>query len=155
MTDVTTDRSHRSLFGRISGGVTRATGSSYGFLIALAAVVVWAASGPIFGFSSSWQLIINTSTTIVTFLMVFVIQHAQNKDTLAIHLKLNELIASNSGANNRLVDIEEASAEELAVIKKFYGRLAVRMGTAANVRASHSLDEANASGVRSSGANAG
>jgi low affinity Fe/Cu permease len=138
----------RSLFGHISSSVTRATGSSYGFLVAFALVVIWAATGPMFGFSSSWQLIINTSTTIVTFLMVFVIQHAQNKDTLAIHLKLNELIASNAGANNRLVDIEEVSPEELAVIKKFYGRLAIRVETAANVRAAHSLDEANASGVR-------
>jgi low affinity Fe/Cu permease len=138
MTDST--RSHRSFFGRISSGVTRATGSSYGFLVAFVLVVLWAATGPLFGFSSSWQLIINTSTTIVTFLMVFVIQHAQNKDTLAIHLKLNELISSNSSANNRLVDVEEASPEELAVIKKFYGRLAIRVETATNVRASHSLD---------------
>ena len=147
MTNVPHARCQRSLFARISGGVTRATGSSYGFLVALSLVLLWATTGPIFGFSSSWQLIINTSTTIVTFLMVFVIQHAQNKDTLAIHLKLNELIASSTGANNRLVDIEEASPEELAVIKKFYGKLAIRIESATNVRASHSLDEANASGL--------
>jgi low affinity Fe/Cu permease len=148
MTDNTTARTRRSVFGHISSSVTRATGSSYGFLVALSVVLAWAACGPLFGFSSSWQLIINTGTTIITFLMVFVIQHAQNKDTLAIHLKLNELIASNSGANNRLVDIEEASPEELAVIKKFYGKLAVRVETASNVRASHSLDEASASAAR-------
>jgi low affinity Fe/Cu permease len=147
MTISRSSRLRRSLFGSLSSGVTRATGSSYGFLVALVVVLVWAATGPLFGFSSSWQLIINTTTTIVTFLMVFVIQHAQNKDTLAIHLKLNELIASNSSANNRLVDIEEMSPEELAVIKKFYGKLAVRVETATNVRASHSLDEANASGA--------
>jgi low affinity Fe/Cu permease len=147
MTDVTTTRAQRrrSWFAHISGVVTRATGSSYGFLVAFALVLVWALTGPLFGFSSSWQLLINTSTTIVTFLMVFIIQHAQNKDTLAIHLKLNELISSNSAANNRLVDIEEVSPAELAVIKKFYGKLAVRVETATNVRASHSLDEANAS----------
>jgi low affinity Fe/Cu permease len=133
-----------SLFGRISGAVTRATGSSYGFLAAFLLVLVWASTGPMFDFSSSWQMIINTGTTIVTFLMVFVIQHAQNRDTLAIQLKLNELIASNAGANNRLVDIEEMSPEELAVIKKFYGKLAVSVDTATNVRASHSLDETTA-----------
>jgi low affinity Fe/Cu permease len=137
----------RSAFGRISSGVTRATGSSYGFLVALALVIIWALTGPLFAFSSAWQLVINTGTTIITFLMVFVIQYGQNKDTLAIHLKLNELIASNSAANNRLVDIEEASPDELAVIKKFYGKLAIRVETATNVHASHSLDEANASGV--------
>jgi low affinity Fe/Cu permease len=144
---MTTARSQRGLFGHISSGVTRATGSSYGFLVAFALVLVWAATGPMFGFSSSWQLIINTGTTVVTFLMVFVIQAAQNKDTLAIHLKLNELISSNSAANNRLVNIEEVSPAELAVIKKFYGRLAIRVGRATNVHASHSLDETNASGA--------
>src|SRR4051812_15616260 len=145
MSSATANR-HKNPFGRISSGVTRATGSSYGFLVALSLVLVWALTGPLFGFSSSWQLIINTSTTIVTFLMVFVIQHAQNKDTLAIHLKLNELIASNSSANNRLVDVEDASPEELAVIKKYYGKLAIRVSTATNVHESHSLGDANASG---------
>jgi low affinity Fe/Cu permease len=94
-----------------------------------------------FGFSPQWQLIINTTTTIITFLMVFVIQHAQNRDTLAMQLKLNELIASNSAANNRLVDIEELSVAELAVVKKFYVRLGARNETAGDVRAPHSFDE--------------
>jgi low affinity Fe/Cu permease len=104
--------------------------------------VIWAATGPIFDFSNSWQLVINTGTTIVTFLMVFVIQQSQNKDTLAIQLKLNELIASDSAANNRLVDIEDLSAEELAVLKKFYIKLALLAETDDDVHASHSLDEA-------------
>jgi len=128
-------------FGRLANSVTNAAGSSVGFTAAFALVILWAASGPLFGFSTPWQLIINTTTTIITFLMVFVIQHAQNRDTLAIQLKLNELIASNSAANNRLVDIEDLSVDELAVVKKFYVRLAARNQTAADVRAPHSLDE--------------
>ncbi|HUS31399.1 MAG TPA: low affinity iron permease family protein [Kofleriaceae bacterium] len=127
--------------------MTRGAGSSYGFMAAFALVALWAGTGPLFGFSSAWQMIINTATTIITFLMVFVIQHSQNRDTLAIQLKLNELIASNASANNKLVDIEELSPEELAVVKKFYVKLAAHTETAANVRASHSLDEASASRV--------
>jgi len=133
---------HRKLFDRFSTAVTRATGSSWAFLLAFGIVVVWAVTGPIFAFSNSWQLVINTGTTIITFLMVFVIQQSQNKDTLAIQLKLNELIASDSAANNRLVDIEDLSPEELAVLKKFYVRLAELAETDDDVHASHSLDEA-------------
>jgi low affinity Fe/Cu permease len=135
---------HRKrLFDRFSTAVTRATGSSYAFLVAFAIVVIWAVTGPIFEFSNSWQLVINTGTTIITFLMVFVIQQSQNKDTLAIQLKLNELIASDSAANNRLVDIEDLSPEELAVLKKFYVKLARLAETDDDVHASHSLDEAD------------
>ena len=134
---------HRKrLFDRFSTAVTRATGSSYAFLIAFGIVAIWAATGPIFDYSNSWQLVINTGTTIITFLMVFVIQQSQNKDTLAIQLKLNELIASDSAANNRLVDIEDLSPEELAVLKKFYVKLARLAETDDDVHASHSLDEA-------------
>jgi low affinity Fe/Cu permease len=133
---------HKGFFDRFSTAVTHASGSPYAFGIALAIVVVWGVTGPIFGFSNSWQLVINTGTTIITFLMVFVIQQSQNKDTLAIHLKLNELIASDSAANNRLVDIEDLSPEELAVLKKFYVKLARLAETDDDVHASHSLDEA-------------
>jgi low affinity Fe/Cu permease len=136
------DVHHKGFFDRFSSAVTRAAGSSRAFLLALSIVVIWAASGPIFGFSNTWQLVINTGTTIVTFLMVFVIQQSQNKDTLAMQLKLNELIASDSAANNRLVDIEDLSPEELAVLKKFYVKLARLAQTDDNVHASHSLDEA-------------
>jgi low affinity Fe/Cu permease len=134
---------HRGFFDRFSTAVTRATGSSYAFMIAFAIVVVWAATGPVFAFSNTWQLVINTGTTIITFLMVFVIQQSQNKDTMAIQLKLNELIASDSAANNRLVDIEDLSPEELATLKKFYVKLAQLAETDDDVHASHSLDEAD------------
>jgi low affinity Fe/Cu permease len=135
---------HRKrFFDRFSTAVTRATGSSYAFVIAFTIVVIWAVTGPIFDYSNSWQLVINTGTTIITFLMVFVIQQSQNKDTLAIQLKLNELIASDSAANNRLVDIEDLSPEELAVLKKFYVKLARLAETDDDVHASHSLDEAD------------
>jgi low affinity Fe/Cu permease len=135
---------HRRAFDRFSTMVTRATGSPAAFLLALLVILVWSATGPIFGFSDTWQLVINTGTTIVTFLMVFVIQQSQNKDTLAIHLKLNELIACNSGANNRLVDIEDLSPDELALVKAFYVRLSRLAEQAGDIRESHSLDEAGA-----------
>lgn len=122
--------------------VTNATGSSLAFVIALLAIVVWAATGPVFKFSDTWQLVINTSTTIVTFLMVFVIQHSQNKETAAIQLKLNELIASQANASNRLVDVEDLTDTELATLKKFYVKLSELARTEADIHASHSLDEA-------------
>ena len=130
-------------FDRFSSAVTRATGSTHAFLIALGIVVVWGLTGPIFHFSDTWQLVINTGTTIVTFLMVFLIQQSQNKDTMAIQLKLNELIACDAAANNRLIDIEDISPEELAVIKKFYVKLAMLAETDSDVHTSHSLDEAD------------
>jgi low affinity Fe/Cu permease len=133
----------RHPFDRFSTAITRATGSSGAFIAAFAIIVLWGATGPLFGFSNTWQLVINTGTTIVTFLMVFVIQQSQNKDTLAIQLKLNELIASNAQANNRLVDIEDLSPEELAVVKAFYVRLARLAETDDDVHKSHSLDEAD------------
>ena len=133
----------KRVFDRFATGVTRATGSSWAFVGAFAIVVIWAATGPIFDYSMTWQLVINTGTTIITFLMVFVIQQSQNKDTLAIHLKLNELIASDAAANNRLVDIEDLSPQELAMLKKFYVRLAKLAETDDDVHASHSLDEAD------------
>ncbi len=101
----------------------RLRGSPYAFIIALSVVILWAASGPIFGFSDTWQLVINTGTTIITFLMVFVIQQSQNKDTVALQLKLNELLASEHRATNRLIDIEDLTEEELDTIKQFYVKL--------------------------------
>jgi low affinity Fe/Cu permease len=129
-------------FEKFSNAVTRATGSSWAFLIALVIIVVWALTGPIFGFSDTWQLVINTGTTIITFLMVFIIQQSQNKDTVAIQLKLNELIACNYKASNRLIDVEDLTEEELQVIKKFYVQLAKLAKKDANISATHSLDEA-------------
>jgi low affinity Fe/Cu permease len=134
---------HKRFFDRFATAVTRATGSSWAFVVAIAIVVIWAACGPVFGFSNTWQLVINTGTTIITFLMVFVIQQSQNKDTLAIHLKLNELIACDAAANNRLIDIEDLSPEELAVLRKFYVKLAELAESDDDVHTSHSLDEAD------------
>src|SRR5438067_2326043 len=96
---------------RVSTWATRWTGSSAAFAIAVAVIVVWAATGPIFKFSDTWQLVINTGTTIVTFLMVFLIQRQQNKDSLAIHLKLNEVLAALEGASNRLINVEDLTEE--------------------------------------------
>src|SRR5215510_13299211 len=100
-------------FDKFSTTLTKIAGRPSAFIAALIIVVGWAATGPIFKFSDTWQLVINTGTTIITFLMVFVIQQTQNKDTIAIHLKLNELIAATKGASNRLIDIEDLSPQEL------------------------------------------
>ena len=132
-----------SFFEKFSNTITKATGSSYAFLLALAVIIIWALTGPIFAFSDTWQLVINTGTTIITFLMVFIIQHSQNKDTMAIQLKLNELIASDTNSSNRLIDIEDLTEDELVMIKKFYVHLATLAKKDASIKASHSLDEAN------------
>ena len=132
----------RVLFEKIAGKITRGTGSPLAFIIAALLIVVWLVSGPLFGFSDTWQLIINTSTTIITFLMVFVIQHSQNKDTMALQLKLNELIASHDKASNRLIDIEDLTEEELQQLKKFYVKLSRLAEKDTDLHASHSLEEA-------------
>jgi low affinity Fe/Cu permease len=129
-------------FDKFSTRATKITGSPWAFLIALGAIIIWAATGPMFGFSDTWQLIINTSTTIITFLMVFIIQQTQNKDTTAIHLKLNELIASNQQASNRLVDAEDLTEEELQVLKKFYVKLSSLAEKEKDIHATHSIDDA-------------
>lgn len=131
-----------SFFDKFSTRVTKITGSPLAFIIAITTIVVWAISGPFFGFSDTWQLIINTSTTIITFLMVFIIQQTQNKDTTAIHLKLNELIASSKDASNQLVDAEDLSEEELQVLKRFYVKLSHLADKESDVHATHSVDEA-------------
>ncbi|PBQ33142.1 hypothetical protein CNR22_15590 [Sphingobacteriaceae bacterium] len=134
----------KRMFDKFSTQVTNATGSPSAFIIALVIIIIWATTGPIFNFSDTWQLVINTGTTIITFLMVFVIQQSQNKDTKALHLKLNELIACNKDASNRLIDIEDLTGEEIEVLKKFYIKLAKLSATEEDVHASHSLDEAHA-----------
>lgn len=111
-------------FNRFAAKITKITGGVYAFIIAIVIVIVWAVTGPIFKFSDTWQLVINTGTTIVTFLMVFVIQHSQNKDTVALQLKLNELIAA-SEASNKLIGVEELTDDELEVMKKFYTHLSM------------------------------
>ena len=131
-----------TVFDRISTATTRAAGRPGATIIAFSIIVVWALSGPVFGFSDTWQLVINTGTTIITFLMVFIIQQSQNKDTLALQLKLNELIACQASASNRLIDIEDFTEDELMVIKKFYIKLAELAQKENDLHSSHSLDEA-------------
>jgi len=122
--------------------VTKITGSTTAFIAALLLVLVWAATGPFFHYSETWQLVINTGTTIITFLMVFLIQKAQNKDSLAIQLKLNELVAAHEFASNRLVDIENIPEEELKIIQKYYSRLSELAKHEVTLQQSHSIDEA-------------
>jgi len=122
--------------------VTEWAGSSLAFGIAVIVVLVWGITGPVFHFSNTWQLVINTGTTIVTFLMVFLIQRAQNKDSLAIHLKLNEIVAALSGASNRLVDVESLSEKELAQLHRFYRELASLCRNEVDLTNSHSVEEA-------------
>ena len=127
---------------RFSTAVTRWTGGTPAFVIALAVIVVWAATGPLFAFSDTWQLVINTGTTIVTFLMVFLIQRAQNKDSKAIHLKLNELVAAMKGASNRLIDAEDLTEDELELLHRHYEELVVLARQDRDLAESHSVEEA-------------
>jgi low affinity Fe/Cu permease len=129
-------------FEAFSTVVTRWTGSTQAFATALLIIIVWAAVGPIFHYSDTWQLVINTGTTIVTFLMVFLIQRSQNKDSLAIHLKLNELVAAMQGSSNRLIDVESLTEKDLATLHRYYAELATLARTASDVTESHSVEEA-------------
>lgn len=131
-----------AFFEQFSTTATKATGSSRAFVVAFLVIIIWGITGPAFGFSNTWQLVINTGTTIITFLMVFIIQHSQNKDTVAIHLKLNELIAASSTASNRLIDVEDLTAAELETLKKFYIRLSELAKKENDIHKSHSIDEA-------------
>lgn len=139
-------KKNRSEFGkvleRLSFQATKATGTSLAFMLALAAVILWLVTGPLFNFSDTWQLVINTGTTIITFLMVFLIQRAQNKDALAIHLKLNEIVAAMEGASNRLIDVEDLSEAEIAALRRYYRRLIELARTDDNLTATHSIEEA-------------
>jgi low affinity Fe/Cu permease len=114
---------HRTLFFKIAKWVSSKAGEPVTFCSACMLIVLWGFLGPVFHFSDSWQLVINTATTIITFLMVFLIQHTQNRDILAVHLKLNELIRAVSSAHNSLMEIEELSEEELKAIDKKYKML--------------------------------
>lgn len=127
---------------RFAHAVTKATGSTSAFIIAFVLVMIWGLTGPMFHYSDSWQMVINTGTTIITFLMVFLIQKAQNKDSLAIQLKLNELVAAHEFASNRLVNIENISEDELRVIQKYYSQLSKVAGQEESLQQTHSIDEA-------------
>ncbi|HEX2022110.1 MAG TPA: low affinity iron permease family protein [Candidatus Thermoplasmatota archaeon] len=134
----------REAFSRFAMGTSRGTGSPLTFVLALLVIVVWAVTGPLFGFSDTWQLVINTGTTIVTFLMVFVIQHSQNRDTKAIHLKLDALIEGVKGASNQLIDAEDLTVAELEELEAYFRDLAkkVRGGGQDGGRGAESAPEA-------------
>ena len=127
---------------RVSEKATKSTGTSWAFAAAVGVVVGWLVTGPVFKFSDTWQLVINTGTTIVTFLMVFLIQRTQNKETQAIQLKLNELVAALNGASNRLIDLEDWTEEELVNLHRHYRRLAELARTDKDSRRSLSVETA-------------
>jgi low affinity Fe/Cu permease len=135
-------KNNLNIFERAASAITCWTGSSMAFGIAFAIILVWALSGPAFRYSDTWQLVINTGTTIVTFLMVFLIQKSQNKDSKAIQLKLNELIAASRWASNRMVDIEDLSEEELDVLHNYYQKLSDLSERERDIHQSHSIDSA-------------
>jgi low affinity Fe/Cu permease len=132
----------RGGFERFASVATRVTGSVWAFIVALGVIVVWGVTGPMFHFSDTWQLVINTGTTIVTFLMVFLIQQTQNKDGLAMQLKLNELVAAVEGASNRLISVEDLTEEDVRVLATHYQRLAEMARDSTDVKQSHSVEEA-------------
>jgi low affinity Fe/Cu permease len=129
-------------FEHFSHRVTHAVGRPWAFLAALMIVLVWAISGPLFGFGDTWQLVINTGTTIVTFLMVFLIQQTQNKDGKAMEMKLNELVAATKGASNHLIDIESLTEEDLDVLQGHYRQLVELAKKDRSLTESHSVEEA-------------
>jgi low affinity Fe/Cu permease len=139
-------RLHQHPFGqaleRFSTAVTHWAGSTAAFASACAIIIVWGLTGSLFGYSDTWQLVINTATTIVTFLMVFLIQRTQNKDALAIHLKLNELVAATKGSSNRLIDVEDLTEEELQQLRQYFARLAGMAKKEGSITESHSIEEA-------------
>jgi low affinity Fe/Cu permease len=131
-------------FERMARAISQFTGSTPAFVIAVLVVLVWAVTGPLFHYSETWQLVINTGTTIVTFLMVFLIQRTQNKDSLAVQLKLNEIVAALEGASNRLVNVEDLSEEDLETLHQHYQALAELSKKDQDIHQSHSVDEAEA-----------
>ena len=123
---------------------TKATGTSTAFILALSVIIVWGTTGPLFHFSDTWQLVINTGTTIVTFLMVFLIQRTQNKDALAIHLKLNEIVAALEGASNNLIDVEDLTEGEIETLHTHFQKLVQMAKKDIKLTESHSVEEAEA-----------
>lgn len=132
---------NKHIFERFANAATKFTGSSYAFIGATLIVIVWAVCGPVFNYSETWQLVINTGTTIITFLMVFLIQKTQNKDSKAIQLKLNELIAQ-SKCSNRMLNIEDLTEKELDQLHTYFSRLVELARKETNIHTSHSIDEA-------------
>ena len=143
-------RKQKNFFERFSNWATAATGSSAAFIMAISVIIIWLVTGPVFKYSDTWQLVINTGTTVVTFLMVFLIQKSQNKDSKAIHLKLNELLASHEGTSNRMVSIEDLTEEELDRLYKFYRQLSDLAVKDSDLTATHSIDAAEENHQRKS-----
>ena len=130
-----------SWFETFATKATRAAGSNMAFTIACTVIVAWICTGPLFDFSDTWQLVINTGTTIITFLMVFLIQKTQNKDAIAIQIKLNELVAATANASNRIVSVEDLSEEELIRLNNYYTKLAELTAKEKNPKVSHSIED--------------
>jgi low affinity Fe/Cu permease len=127
---------------RFARFATHWAGSATAFVLAVGVVLIWSATGPIFGYFDTWQLVINTGTTIVTFMMVFLIQRSQNKEALAIQLKLNEIVAALEGASNRLIYVEDLSEEEIALLHEHYFALSNLSKRDYRLTESHSVEEA-------------
>ena len=139
---ISTPKIKTNFFEKISQHCTNFTGSTWAFIFALVIIIIWLVSGPIFDFSDTWQLVINTGTTIVTFLMVFLIQRAQNKDSKAVHLKINELIASLKGPSNRLIDVETLNEDEISILSNYFSKLSEMAKKERDLSQSHSIEEA-------------
>jgi len=131
-----------AFFENLARAGTRFTGSTPAFIIAVGVILVWGVTGPVFHYSDTWQLVINTGTTIVTFLMVFLIQRSQNNDSRAVHLMLNEIVAALEGASSRLVNVEDLSEDELKVLHRYYQRIAELAKKDSSLMQSHSIEEA-------------
>ncbi len=149
-----TEEPHRARPRDILSFATEWAGSSWAFAVAVSVILAWAVTGPIFHFSDTWQLVINTGTTIVTFLMVFLIQRAQNKEGKALQLKLNEIVAAMQGASNRLIDVESLSEDEIRTLKRHYAEIAKLAARRGGILESHSIEEARARDVEKHGGKA-
>src|SRR5262249_29875792 len=134
-------RHHESFFARLARYATEWSGSTTAFGLAVLLIVVWAVSRPLWDSFDTWQLVINTVTTVITFLMVFLIQRSQNKDSRAVHLKLNELVAAVNGASNRLINAENLTEEELQVLHAHYGKLVELARAEGHITGSHSIQQ--------------
>ena len=141
---MTTTNRGKKFSEHLATKVTMAAGSTTAIVMAFGSVAIWGALGPIFHYSDGWQMVINTGTTIITFLMVFLIQKSQNKESMAVQLKLNELVAAHEFASNRLVDVENMTEEELKIIQKYYAKLKINALTEDSMQQAHSIDEEGA-----------
>ncbi|MBK7309913.1 MAG: low affinity iron permease family protein [Sphingobacteriaceae bacterium] len=132
----------KKIFEKLAYRATVFSGSTLAFVLAFFTIITWLLLGPYFNYSDTWQLVINTGTTIITFLMVFLIQRMQNKDSKAMHLKLNELVAALNGPSNRLIDVEGLTEKELDILANYYHTLAEMARKESTLSASHSIEEA-------------